>query len=113
MLAGDFQRKLRKLNPRLHIYSRGYNDWPAGIFHVVGGEYTEICGIDKNIVPEYSVYKETGAHYKGGWRRALKLLIKQGLIDRRNAEKLFRTTLNYGRKKKTKRDNSIPARRIS
>lgn len=115
MLAGDFQKKLRKLNPRLRIYA-GNSDpsWPAGIYHVVRGEYTEICGIDKNIVPEHSVRAENGAHIRGGWRRALKILIKQGFIDRLSAQKVFRTDLNYKGPKRygLKRDKSLGAQRL-
>lgn len=110
MLAGDFERKLRKLNKKLRIFCGDNDARPAGIFQVIRGEYTEICGIDKNYVPEHSIRAPHGAHIKGGWRRALKILIKQGLIDRSKAEKVFRTTLGYrSRKPRYKRkDDPIP-----
>ena len=96
MLAGTFQSKLRKLNPRLRIYAGNTDSsWPAGIYHVVRGEYTEICGIDKNVVPEHPTRMPNGALLKGGWRRALKILLKKGLIDRHEAQKEFSTHLGY------------------
>jgi len=107
MLAGDFQRKLRKLNKKLRIFCKD-NDRPAGIFQVIRGEYTEICGIDKNIVPEYSIFAINGAHIKGGWRRVLRILIKKGLINRTTAEKEFRAHLHYKKpQKKAKRNKSL------
>lgn len=109
MLAGDFQRKIRKLNRNIRIYCISDEWWrPACIFHVVGGEFTEICGIDKNFVPERSIMNPNGSHKFGGWRRALKILIGQGLIDRKAAEKLFRTDLHYKAPKKGKRRVNIP-----
>lgn len=95
MLSGDFERKLRRLNRKLRIFCGDNDQRPAGIFHVVRGEFVEICGIDKNQVPERSILAPNGSHIKGGWRRALRILMKQGLIDRAKAEKLFRTRLHY------------------
>ena len=97
MLAGDFERKLRKLNRSLRIYCSDYDSRPAGIFHVVNGEYTNICGIDKHYVPERSIRMPWGAHYKGGWRRALNILIKKKLINKKEAEKLFKTRLGVNK----------------
>ena len=95
MLAGDFARKLRKLNPNLRIFCSNDNSKPAGIFTVVRGEYKEICGIDKNYIPEHITYREDGRIIRSGWRRAIKILVKQGYIDRKEAEKVFNTHLNY------------------
>lgn len=102
MLSGEFARKLRKLNHNLRVFC-GDNPWtPAGIFllnanSAMGQEqgYEDICGIDKNYVPEHSEWNANGTLRKGGWRRALKLLIQRRLIDRRYAEKLFSTHLGY------------------
>jgi len=108
MLAGDFARKLKKLNRNLNIYCVSDVEWRhAGIFHVVRGEFTEICGIDKNIVPEHSIFAPNGSHVKGGWRRALKILINKGLVNRSKAEKLFRTRLHYKTPRKRKRTVNI------
>jgi len=114
MLAGDFARKLKKLNKNLRIYCVSDDDWrPAGIFHVVKGEPVQICGIDKHIVPEYSVMHNSGAHIKGGWRRALKILMKKGLIDRTKAERVFRTRLHYQTPKRKKRRVNIPSNMLA
>ena len=115
MLAGDFQRKLKKLNRNLKIFCGDWDTRPAGIFHVVKGEYTELCGIDKHYIPENSIMAPHGAHIKGGWRRALRILIRAGLIDRKAAEALFKTSLHYRGPGKNKRrgDNSIGATRLS
>lgn len=104
MLAGDFDRKLRRLNRNLRIFCGDNDARPAGIFRVVRGEYREICGIDKHIIPEWSVIAPHGAHIKGGWRRTLKILINEGLIERQQAERLFRTRLHYKRPQKKRRD---------
>jgi len=95
MLSGEFERKLRRLNSNLRIFCGDDNSKPAGIYHVVHGEYTEICGCDKNFVPEYPWYNPDGSIYRGGWRRALKILINKDFIDRKEAEKIFNTHLEY------------------
>lgn len=100
MLSGDFQRKIRQLNPSLRIYSTDNKGRTANIYHVVRGDYQPICGIDKNYVGEHMVRGENGLILHGGWRRALKILIGKGFIDRRKAEKLFKTTLPYKQGKK-------------
>ena len=114
MLAGDFQKNLRKLNPKIRIYCGDWDTRPTGIYHIVNGEYTEICGIDKHYIPERSIKAPHGAHIKGGWRRALRILINQGLVDRRKAEKLFRTRLPYRVPKKGGRmvNNSLGIRPV-
>lgn len=100
MLSGDFQRKLQKLNKNLRIFSTDNKSRTANIYHVVRGEYQPICGVDKNYLGERTVKGERGVILHGGWRRALKILIGQGFIDRREAEKEFRATLPYKQEKK-------------
>ena len=109
MLAGDFQAKLRKLNPKLRIFCGNDDHRPAGIYQVIRGEYTEICGIDKHYVPEWSIREENGAIIKSGWRRALKILINKGLVDREYAQKLFNARLHYRKPKKQRCNVDIPA----
>lgn len=96
MLSGDVERNLRKLNKRIRIFCGDDDTKPAGVFIVAGGEYTEICGIDKNYVPEYTRWNDQGFIVKSGYRRVLKILVAKGLVHREKAEKLFRTHL-YGR----------------
>lgn len=100
MLAGDFERKLQKLNKDLKIFCGNDDSKPAGIFHVIRGEYTQICGIDKNYLTEYPIYREDGAIIRSGWRRALKILLDKGLISRSKAERIFNTYLGYSQKRK-------------
>lgn len=103
MMASDFQLRLRKLNPKLKIYCGDDDSKPAGIFIIrrgehgddLGGSYDQLCSIDKNWVPEHTEFAKNGSIIKGGWRRALKILIQKGLVDRRKAERLFRTDLKY------------------
>jgi hypothetical protein len=89
MLSGDFERKLRRLNPKIHIYCGDNDKFAAGIYIVSRGEYTEICGADKNYVPEFTMYSEDGRIQKSGWRRILRILVKKGLVHRAKAEKVF------------------------
>jgi hypothetical protein len=95
MLSGDFERKLRILNRNLRIFCGNDDKRAAGIFIVSrSGEYTEICGADKNYVPEFMEYSEDGHRIvRSGWRRILKILIGKGLVNRFKAEKVFGTHL--------------------
>lgn len=113
MLAGDFLRKLRKLNNRLSIYCEDWDTRPASICHYKNGEYEKICGIDKHYIPQYAIMAPHGAHIKGGWRRALRILVQKGLINKKQAEKLFKVSLGFIGRKIVKRDNSIPAQKLS
>jgi hypothetical protein len=96
MLSGEFERNLRKLNPKIRIFCGDNDKRPAGVWYYTGqGQYEEICGVDKNFVPELSTFDNKGHILKGGWRRVLRLLINKNLVDRRHAERLFRTHLEY------------------
>lgn len=95
MLAGDFARNLRKLNPELRIFCGNDDTKPAGLFFVRKGEYRDICGVDKNIVPEFKVGLWDGTIIKQGWRDVLMLLVTKKMINKFKAERLFQTTLNY------------------
>lgn len=98
MLSGDFERKLRKLNKNIRIFCGNDNRFSAGIFIVSrSGEYVEICGADKNYVPEFTSYADDGRIIRSGWRRILKILINKGLIARKATEKEFRANLIGGR----------------
>ncbi len=102
MLAGDFQRKLKKLNKNLHIYCGDDNNRPASLYwskYNMGFEnnpadHVEICGVDKNFIPEMPVADEFNHIVKGGWRRVLLMLVARNLVDKRAAEKEFRTGLD-------------------
>lgn len=95
MLSGEFQRKLRRLNRNLRIFCGDDNKRPAGLFHVVNGEYTEICGVDKNWVPKYAIVNPNGGIVKAGWYRILRILVGKGLVDKQYAQKVFGTYLEF------------------
>lgn len=95
MAPGQVERNLRKLNKRVRIFCGDDPTHPAGVFIVSpSGEYTEICGIDKNDVPEFTTWNDQGFIVKSGYRRVLKILVGKGLVKKEAAEKLFRTRLN-------------------
>lgn len=99
MLAGDFARKLRQLNKNLRITCGNDDTKPAGIFIVESNEYIKICGVDKNYLTKHIIWNKDGSIQRSGWLRPLKILLKQGYIDRWKAEKVFGTYLgNLGRK---------------
>jgi hypothetical protein len=115
MLPGTFARNLRKLNPRLRIFCGNDDSKPASIYYVKNGEEQTVCGIDKNYVPEWIIWNEDGSIAKGGWRRALKILLQKKLIDRKKAERLFRADLSYKQPKfipqaKVNMDRSLASR---
>lgn len=89
MLASDFQKKIKRLNPRLRIYCGDNPDRPAGLYIVRNGEYEELCGVDKNYINEWPTYDKYGKMIRGGWHRVLQLLIGKKLISREYSYKLF------------------------
>ena len=96
MIPGEFLRKLQKLNKRLRVCCKD-GPYAAGLYYLENGESIDICGVDKNWVPEHTSYDtRTGYRTRSGWRRVLRILIERRLIDRRAAEKLFNTQLHYG-----------------
>jgi hypothetical protein len=91
MLSGDFQLKLRRLNPKLRIFCGEDVSKPAGICHKTQeGDYDAVCGIDKNWIPSFPIRNtETGKFIKGGWVRAVSILCDLRLIDRYASYKEF------------------------
>lgn len=88
-MASDFQAKIRKLNKNLHIYCQD-SDRPAGLYLVSKtGEVEELCGVDKNHIEEFPSYDRYGKMMKGGWRRAVRLLVAKGYANRHFSYKLF------------------------
>jgi len=96
MLSGELERKLRRISRgKVRIYCGDNENHPAGVYFVEKGEFIEICGIDKNWIPEHRQTYLDGRIKKGGWRRVLKILIQRKLVDRRYAEKVFGTHLAF------------------
>jgi len=114
MLSGEFERGLRKLNRNLRVFCRDNPRTPAGIFLLLSnGTYEDICGVDKNYVPEHSEFNTDGTHRKGGWRRVLRLLINRRIVDRWKAQRVFKTHLEYAprilRAKRTNAESQLRA----
>src|SRR6185436_21004965 len=108
MLSGDFERKLRISNRKLRIFCGNDSSKPAGIFTIKNGEYNEICGVDKNQLRKEITWKTDGSIERSGWLRPLKILLKQGYIDRWKAEKVFGYYLgNLGRKRVSTNNRSL------
>jgi len=93
MNLGEFSRKLKKLNKRLRIFAKDTGK-PAGINLFFDDEWVSVCSIDKNEIPMLPIRDKDGRYIKGGWRRALKILIDRRLIDRKETEKVFQTRLD-------------------
>jgi hypothetical protein len=93
MQTHELERKLRKLNPKLHIHYGVLDNRPASLWYDApgwqGSEVEELCGIPKDNVPEWSVMSPSGKMLKGGWNRVLKLLVSKGLINRYESYKYF------------------------
>lgn len=91
MLSGDFLRKLKKLNKNLTVFCGDDDTKPAGLYLMFYGEPIHICGVDRNFVDEFPHTDEKGHIVHSGWRRVLNILIAKRLIDKHEAEKVFRT----------------------
>lgn len=93
MTLTELETKLNKLNHNIHIY-RGSNDnAPAGVYVILptyeGGEYHELCGIEKWNMKEWPTYSKQGKMLTGGWNRVLGMLASRHLIDVSRSRKLF------------------------
>lgn len=89
MRAGDFLKNLRKLNPALQVCSFGDNKHLAGLFYIdKQDEYQDICGVDKNEVPEYSEWDEQGHMLVSGWRRVYLILLQLRLTTKEKVLKV-------------------------
>lgn len=93
MTLREFERKLRKLNRTISIYSTNDMSRPAGIWYMEptyhGGEYHELCGIEKENLREFPTYSAQGKMLKGGWHRVLTILVGKKLINRSESYKYF------------------------
>lgn len=119
MTLGEFSRKLKKLNKNLRVFARDTGK-PAGINLLYEDEWVNVCSIDKNEIPMFPIRDKDGRYIKGGWRRALKELINRRLINRNEAQRVFRVELsqpnpsfNYNTDPVMKELQEIRRRRIS
>lgn len=88
--TGTFYRNLKKLNPRLRICSFDDNGKLAGLFirDHDGDVYFDICGVDKQFVPEYTEWDAQGHIVKSGWRRVYQMLAQLKLTTPERIQKV-------------------------
>lgn len=93
MTLRELERRLRSLNKNISIYATANESRPAGVWAMVptyeGGEYQEMCGVEKYDVQEFPSYSPQGKMLKGGWHRVLTMLVGKGLIKRHESYKYF------------------------
>lgn len=88
--TGAFYRNLKKLNPNLRICSFDDNGKLAGLFirDHDGDAYFDICGVDKQFVPEYTEWDAQGHIIKSGWRRVYQILAQLKLTTPERIQKV-------------------------
>lgn len=88
--TGAFYRNLKKLNPRLRVCSFDDNGKLAGLFILNhdGDAYFDICGVDKQFVPEYTEWDAQGHIIKSGWRRVYQILAQLKLTTPERIQKV-------------------------
>ena len=99
MLYCTFYNKLKKLNPRLRIYGDDTApSRPRGLYVVdkLGMSQKHICGISANggMVYELTERRWDGYILRQGWRRVVKMLVKQGIVDQKKAGYEFGTSFS-------------------
>lgn len=90
LTTGTFYRNLKKLNPRLKVCSFDENGKLAGLFirDHNGESYFDICGVDKEFVPEYTEWDAQGHIIKSGWRRVYQILAQLKLTTPERIKKV-------------------------
>jgi hypothetical protein len=90
MLSGDFQKAVKRLNPKLRICSLENSDHAAGLYYIDPFEgYIAVCGVDKNYLPERTEVDEVGHILKSGWRRVVNILLARGFTTREKVKKVW------------------------
>lgn len=87
LLAGEFERLLRRLNPDLRVYCGNDDHRPAGLYLLKNGQIEELGGVDKNFVPDQTILDKTGRIVKKGWRAVLMNLVARRLVRYEDAVK--------------------------
>ena len=88
MTTGTFLRYLGRLNPKLRVCSFENSANLAGLYYInAKDEWVDICGVDKEYVPEYSEWDKAGHLTVSGWRRVAFILLRLHLTTR---EKIVR-----------------------
>jgi hypothetical protein len=92
MITGDFQRKLKKLNPTLEVVMQpGSPNFPGLHYRDENGDFVKICAVAWNggWINEYSEYDEVGHVTHPGWRRAILSLLKHNIVTKEKVKKYF------------------------
>jgi hypothetical protein len=89
MMASDFLKRLRILNPKMKVMSYGSNGRLASIYYINREGPQDLIGVDKNWVPEYPAYDNQGHLTQGGWRRVCVVLLAQKLTTKELIRKAF------------------------
>lgn len=75
--TAKFLRQLKVLNPKLRVCAFENSNKLAGLYYIDStGEWFDICGVDKDFVPEYTEYDAQGHIIKSGWRRVYLMLVQ-------------------------------------
>jgi hypothetical protein len=78
-----FLDSLKKLNPSLRVCSFEGSTRLAGLYLInKQGEWEDICGVDKQLVPAYATFDNGGHVIKSGWRRVFWMLWTHGYTDK-------------------------------
>lgn len=109
MLYCTFYNKLRKLNPRIRIFGNDAlpnNPWGIYVLDRFGTGLVHQTGINpkSGMVYELTERRWDGMILRQGWRRVLNILIKNGVVDRRRAEREFGTSFSHTRGPRLKID---------
>lgn len=87
--TGTFLGTLRVLNPKLRVCSFEGSKRLAGLYLInKQGEWEDICGVDKQIVPPYATFDDGGHVIKSGWRRVFWILYTHGYTTREKLQKV-------------------------
>lgn len=102
MNFSTFENKLRKLNPRLKIFKTHdpqKGPWGLYLLSPMGGSIEHICGVSNSngFVYELTERRWDGYILRQGWRRVVKVLIKQKYTTSKKAADVFETSFEGNR----------------
>lgn len=97
MLPGEFERKLKKCNSNIKIIPPpDLHTRPAGMYLVNKDGLEHLGGTDCLELPDREYVDSVGHIIKRGWRKTVEILIRQGVIKKGIAEKVFCARLGIG-----------------
>ena len=82
MYCGDLLRKLKKLNSNLGVFVKDNSSHFPGVYFIDPFEgYMVIGAINRNYIPEYSTYDNSGHLIDAGWRRIITMIASYRTLD--------------------------------